>query len=49
MNSFGALVACEQWFEGIGYSAGLWSRGTHANEIEMEGVSNKDCYIYTHA
>ena len=48
MNSFSARVVCEQWCEGIVYSAGLWSNGTHAkDEIEMEGVSNKDWYIYT--
>jgi hypothetical protein len=47
VNSFSALVECVQWWEGVGYSVGLWNRGTHAKEMEMEGVSNKDCYTYT--
>jgi hypothetical protein len=47
VNSFSALVDCVQWWEGVGYSVGLWNRGTHAKEMEMEGVSNKDCYTYT--
>jgi hypothetical protein len=32
---------------GVGYSVGVWDRETHAMEMEMERVSNKDCSAYT--